>query len=177
MSNEAQHLLNHIQYKTGKTLEAIAKEIGYSRPHLNKAKLNGIEGGKIVGKLKSKYANELKDVPRFEEGETGKAVGNPGYIPADQVIADLRKDKEWLQAILATSLGSIIEGQQQSSIQLKALSWFSALQASSGDEKKAEEAMLKIGNRAAFYEGVIGKDRNQDEVDSGSISRKRKSSG
>lgn len=66
MSNEAQHLLNHIQYKTGKSLSVIAKEIGYSRPHLNKAKLNPIEGGKIVGILKTKYVNELEDVPRFE---------------------------------------------------------------------------------------------------------------
>lgn len=62
MSNEAQHLLNHIQYKTGKSLSVIAKEIGYSRPHLNKAKTEGIEGGKIVGILKTKYAKELEDV-------------------------------------------------------------------------------------------------------------------
>lgn len=61
MSNEAQHLLNHIQYKTGKTLDEIAQEIGYSRPYLNNVKLKGAGGGKVVGVLKSKYVNELRD--------------------------------------------------------------------------------------------------------------------
>jgi len=68
MSNEVQHLLNHIQYKTKKTLDEIAKEIGYTRPYLNKVKLKGVDSGKIIGILKSKYANELRDVPRFTQG-------------------------------------------------------------------------------------------------------------
>lgn len=72
MSNEAQHLLNHIQYKTGKTLDEIASEIGYSRPYLNNVKLKGKAAGKIVGILKAKYINELKDVPRFEDTKVDK---------------------------------------------------------------------------------------------------------
>lgn len=81
MSNEAQHLLNHIQYKTGKSLSVIAKEIGYSRPHLNKAKTEGIEGGKIIGILKTKYAKELQDVPRFEgQSQSEKRTDQPNML-------------------------------------------------------------------------------------------------
>lgn len=81
MSNEAQHLLNHIQYKTGKSLSVIAKEIGYSRPHLNKAKTEGIEGGKIIGILKTKYAKELEDVPRFEgQSQSEKRADQPNML-------------------------------------------------------------------------------------------------
>lgn len=81
MSNEAQHLLNHIQYKTGKSLSVIAKEIGYSRPHLNKAKIEGVEGGKIIGILKTKYAKELEDVPRFEDqNQSEKRTDQPNML-------------------------------------------------------------------------------------------------
>lgn len=90
----------------------------------------------------------------------------PGFVPADQVIADLRRDKEWLQSILGTSLASIVEGQQQTGIQLKALSWFSALAAAGGDEKKAQDSILAINNRMAFYEGVGDEGDSQKTADS-----------
>jgi hypothetical protein len=56
--NEGQEILNQIQYKTGHTLDQIAKTIGYSRPYLNKIKLKG-GGEKIIGILREKYGKYL----------------------------------------------------------------------------------------------------------------------
>jgi hypothetical protein len=61
LSNEAQILLKEIQFKTGKTLEDIAKDIGYSRPYLNNVKLKGA-GEKVIGLLKEKYKGILQNV-------------------------------------------------------------------------------------------------------------------
>lgn len=111
MSNEAQHLLNHIQYKTGKSLSVIAKEIGYSRPHLNKAKLNPIEGGKIVGILKTKYANELKDVPGGTGLKTQQKEDAAGVVPATEVIQILKEQNEFLRRTWEASLtGILVQG-------------------------------------------------------------------
>lgn len=73
MSKEADDLLKEIQYKTGKTLEEIAVEIGYSRPYLNKVKLMG-GGEKIIGILKQKYAEILQNVPRANLPEVDKSI-------------------------------------------------------------------------------------------------------
>lgn len=59
---EAELLLNEIQYRTGKTLEEIAGDIGYSRPYLNNVKLKG-GGDRLIDTLREKYADILQNVP------------------------------------------------------------------------------------------------------------------
>lgn len=97
-----------------------------------------------------------------------------GYVPANDLIEVLKEQNEFLRRNFEVSLNSIAEGQQQAGNQIKALSWFSALSANSGDEKKAEEAMLKINNRIAFYEGVTGEEDISHKEDKKNTSGKRK---
>lgn len=115
--------------------------------------------------VKLEQLNTLKSFDFVEKKAENAQKGAPGFVPADQVIADLRKDKEWLQAILGTSLATILEGQQQTEVQLKAISWFQALAAAGGDEKKALESIAAINNKIAFYEGVDGEGGNQKKGD------------
>lgn len=135
------------------------------------AKVEAYFGVKLDGlpMLKSFDFVEKRAANGLHEGHK-----SAGYVPADQVIADLRKDKEWLQGILATSLVSIVEGQQQSGIQIKALSWFSALAAAGGDEKKAQESILAINNRIASYEGIGGEGGSLSKDDIKSSDDKRR---
>lgn len=100
MPNELEKILNDIQFKTGKTLEEIAKEIGYSRPHLNNAK-NKKGSEKIVGILKTKYYNILQG------GSTGNGRKDdpaPGYIPAEKVIQMLEEQNAFLRRNFEASL-------------------------------------------------------------------------
>lgn len=78
MSNEAAIILNEIQFKTGKTLEEIAGEIGYSRPYLNNVKLKG-GGEKVIGILKEKYHKILQNVPRGTNGEMTTYSNIPSF--------------------------------------------------------------------------------------------------
>ncbi len=75
-SNEIEEILNIIQFKTGKTLEEIAEDIGYSRPYLNNVKLQGNAPSKILGRLKDKYSEILQKVPR----ETNLSEPEPDYL-------------------------------------------------------------------------------------------------
>lgn len=43
MSNKLDEMLNEVQYKTGKKLEEIAMELGYSRPYLSRMRKTGSE--------------------------------------------------------------------------------------------------------------------------------------
>lgn len=61
MSNELEQLIDRIQFLTKKTLDDIAEEIGYSRPHLSNAKKKA-DNKKLVGILKNKYADILQNV-------------------------------------------------------------------------------------------------------------------
>lgn len=127
---------------------------------------------KVLGVSASQLLEGVDDKPAIAP-QNGQQISS-GFVPADQVIADLRRDKEWLQSILASSLSSIVEGQQQAGIQIKALSWFSALAAAGGDEKKAEESLLAISNRLAFYEEEEGEGDNSNIMGSKRTSGKRK---
>lgn len=168
MSNEAQNILNEIQYRTGKSLEEIAGEIGYSRPYLNNVKLKG-GGEKIIGILKTKYYNILHNVPRGTDEKSGTGVD--WQI---KYIANLETQNEFLRRNFEVSLGTIAEGQQQVGIQLKALTWYSALVANKGDQNKADQAISEIHNRIAFYEGASDEDDSLPEVDKPRTASKRK---
>lgn len=170
MSNEAQRILNEIQYRTGKSLEEIAEDIGYSRPYLNNVKLKG-GGEKIIGILKTKYYNVLQNVPRSTLENNPQ---NAGVVPAHELIEVLKEQNEFLRRNFEISLGAISEGQQQVGIQLKALTWYSALVANKGDQKKADKAISEIHNRIAFYEGVGDGADSLPAVDNASIAPKKK---
>jgi phage repressor protein C with HTH and peptisase S24 domain len=60
--NEIETIIKKIQFKTDESLEQIALNIGFSRPHLNKAKISGI-GKKVLVALKDKYSYILQNVP------------------------------------------------------------------------------------------------------------------
>ena len=62
MTNKIENIVKEIQFKTDQSLEQIAATIGYSRPHLNKAKNSGVEG-KVLEALKNKYKEILQNVP------------------------------------------------------------------------------------------------------------------
>jgi hypothetical protein len=143
MSNEIDNIIKKVQYKTGKSLDDIAKDIGYSRPHLSKEKKKG-DNEHLLQVLKTKYYNILQEVPQ----ETS------GTVPAKDLIQVLKDQNEFLRRNFELSLISIVEGQQQNGIQLKALTWYSALVANKGDQAKADQDILKIHNRIAAYEGV-----------------------
>ena len=52
-------ILDFIQVRTGKTLDEIAMDIGYSRPYLSRAKTEGSKKVELL--LRSKYENVLKN--------------------------------------------------------------------------------------------------------------------
>lgn len=99
---------------------------------------------------------------------------SPGYIPATEVIDILKEQNEFLRRNFEISLNSIAEGQQQAGVQLKALTWYSALVANSGDPKQAEKAMQEINNKMAWYAGVGGESSNQTEEGSPRNTKARK---
>lgn len=66
-------MLDEIQFKTKKTLEEIASDIGYSRPHLNNAKISGKSANKIESALRRYYAEILQNVPNGGKKETPTA--------------------------------------------------------------------------------------------------------
>lgn len=70
-SNEIGKLLDIIQFRTGKTLEEISADIGYSRPYLNKIKLKG-GGQKVLGILNSTFREVLQNVNKMNTKEADK---------------------------------------------------------------------------------------------------------
>ena len=62
MSHSISEIVDTIQYKTKQSLEQIAENIGYSRPHLNKAKLSN-EGENVKEALLKHYKEILQNVP------------------------------------------------------------------------------------------------------------------
>lgn len=161
-----------------------AKEFGESLKKHRSGKHTQTELGKILGV-------GLKQIQRYENGEVLPDHGMVQRLcdlykydfvrdiydlppPANNAedkyltlmrerVAELSDDKAWLKRNLETSLKSILEGQHQNGVQLKALSWYSALVASGGDPKKADQEVLKIHNRIASYEGVKGEDDSSSE--------------
>ena len=59
MSHSISEIVDTIQYKTKQSLERIAENIGYSRPHLNKAKLSN-EGENVKEALLKHYKEILQ---------------------------------------------------------------------------------------------------------------------
>jgi hypothetical protein len=55
LGKETEILLNKIQAATGDTLDEVAKKIGYSRPHLSRAKKSEQENEPINNRLKEVY--------------------------------------------------------------------------------------------------------------------------
>lgn len=66
----------------------------------------------------------------------------------------LEVQNDFLRRNFETSLNSIAETQHAAHSQLKALSWYQALVSTGGDETKAEEALVRMNNKAAWYAGV-----------------------
>lgn len=66
----------------------------------------------------------------------------------------LEVQNEFLRRNFETSLVTIAETQHASHSTLKALSWYQAVVASGGDEGKAEEVLVKMNNKAAWYAGI-----------------------
>jgi hypothetical protein len=64
MSNKVAKLLEDIQYKTQKSLEDIANDIGYSRPYLNNVKLAKEDNEKVYNKLRVYYSEILQNVSK-----------------------------------------------------------------------------------------------------------------
>lgn len=58
--NELQRLIKEIKYKTNKTLDDIANDLGYDRAYLTD-QVNKGKSQKIKGLLANKYKNQLKD--------------------------------------------------------------------------------------------------------------------
>lgn len=109
MSNQLAHLLNTIQYKTGKSLQEIAVSIGYSRPHLNKAKLYGTGAPKIEGLLREKFRDVLQNVPQETVSAPNKETRLSGeeawFRRLDQLIENNRMLSE-AQLLLAEHISS-----------------------------------------------------------------------
>ena len=53
MTNKLDAMLNEVQFRTGKKLEEIAEELGYSRPYLSKMRKTGSEP--VEGRIKEVY--------------------------------------------------------------------------------------------------------------------------
>lgn len=105
LPTEAEILLKEIQYKTGKTLEQIAEDVGYSRPYINNVKLKG-GGRRLIDRLKSKYKRVLQDEP----------VRPPTVLdlipPPDAKLVDLVKFERDLQkasGIINTRINKILQ--------------------------------------------------------------------
>lgn len=89
-SNELTRLLDEIQFKSKKSLEEIAKDIGYSRPYLNAIKYNQDSShDKVIGKLKESYKEILQK--------------NTGSVSADLIIQAIIKLAENQDKIINTN--------------------------------------------------------------------------
>lgn len=105
MSNGNGNILDIIQYKTGKSLEVIAAEIGYSRPHLNKAKLSGEIGKKMMNKLQEVYAEILQNVPRENQTndykKTSPSITESELMKRLDVLINSNKELAHAQLLMA----------------------------------------------------------------------------
>lgn len=155
MSNEAQELLKEIQYKTGKTLEEIASDIGYSRPYLNNVKLNG-GGGKVVGILREKYKKILQNVPREKEGSDNKEADTSlmpvlvQLMKTQNMILE-RQEKEVVDRVKnieanLEQLNPVLAGVSSLSLQIDSARQ-TVLKSLSRLEKKPEDYLLKEADK------------------------------
>lgn len=106
-----------------------------------------------VEKSPNKYINH--DGPSMVEDGDGYLAPYIDSLKEQKRILEVQND--FLRRNFETSLNSIAEGQLVANSQLKALGWYNAVVATGGDEKKAQEELVRINNKAAFYAGVDGK--------------------
>lgn len=161
MSNRAAEILKKIQYETGKTLEEIGAEIGYSRPYLNNVKLKG-GGEKIIGILETKYANILQKV---SSAATATAATQPigKFETKDPLTALIESNRDLAESnkILAQSHADLVLLMRQSTAgesaeKLKAdVSMFGAILehlakigVRAGEWKSVDEALRAVGRTA-----------------------------
>lgn len=164
---------------------AITKATGYSKGNVSMyLSKKAPPSENFIAKFYEVFKESFKNVPHpafvkqagAKELNNNKTTGHadtPGYVPASDLIQVLKEQNEFLRRNFETSLVSIVEGQQQTGVQLKALSWFSALAAAGGDEKKAQESILAINNKIAFYEGEDDEADISEKVDKGRTGAKR----
>jgi tetrahydromethanopterin S-methyltransferase subunit G len=135
MTNQAKQILDELQYKTGKNLDEIADELGYSRPYLSNVKKHG-GGEKVMGRL-LEYRNKiLPNVPH----ETSENSDLSKLIASNQDLAEankrLSKTHEELVALMKANLAQDPEGQIGAVV------------------LALTDALLKVGEKAEVWDSV-----------------------
>ncbi len=156
-------LIKKKRKEAGLSARELAEKLGSSISEVNIYKW---EGGSIP--QDPEVYIKIRDWLNLETGinnqlnEDKPAYGNRS---ADQYlkpfIESLQEQKrilevqnDFLRRNFETSLNSIVVHQHAANSQLKALGWYQAFVANGGDEKKAETALAKMNNKAAWYAGV-----------------------
>ncbi len=102
MKNEILETVQRIQFETKQTLAEIAAVIGYSRPHLNKAKLSGVGEGVLLA-LQKEYKGILQNVHYKTPASNAKAISDPPIdILASEGIIPLADGKFLMNTPLIT---------------------------------------------------------------------------
>jgi hypothetical protein len=157
MTNQAKQILDELQYKTGKSLDEIAVETGYSRPYLSNVKKHG-GGEKVMGRL-IEYRNKiLPNVPH----ETGITDFNQAaimkLIESNRMLSDANKD-------LAAAHKSLAADQRSLMAKL------SLVDPPDSDTEKllmgVTELLLKVGVSAKAWPSVAAGQKELHKVASG----------
>lgn len=99
MSNRIPDFIKEIQYKSGLTLEKIAKELGYSRVTLSRAINSDTENKDVLHRIKAVY-------PNIEESK------NPDRDYRDSYLSALEREIGYLKEKLEVNLAEMEERQK-----------------------------------------------------------------
>ncbi len=109
-------------------------------------KYSGETGGIIDDSLKpdTGFLVEKKIIVEEENKKTD-------YL--DKYISTLEQNNQFLQRMLETSLGSIIETQMAQLSHQKALAWYQAYNVAEGDQNKLVEELTRLNSKVAEFAG------------------------
>lgn len=166
MSKELQILLDEIQATTRLPLGEIAKRIGYSRPYLNKAKMDG-GTRKLIDVIKQEFAETLQNSTVGKKGarsgtmkvvrkDDGKLMASP--LPAGSAIVTLQDyidslkeqkaivDRQivFLQKVVESNLNEVLSIQRITLAHVKTGLQWDAKKLGQGDQAKEEKILMEL---------------------------------
>lgn len=157
---------------------AIEEKLSLSRNAISQAQSRG-GNRKLYSSIKVLSDSILRNANNLGSETQNKAQEDPqlqaGVVPAKDLIEVLKEQNAFLRRNFEVSLNAISEGQQTTRIQLKALTWYSALTANKGDQKAADRDLEGIYSKIAFFEGSENEGNNSDnENKTGSVRKQKK---
>jgi len=165
MSKSIADLVKEIQFIRDWNKELVAKNIGYSRVQLTRAEKSN-DNPEIHSRLLEAYESMLQDDPTLMNQVVSRGKQNPQRDARDEeLIQVLKKQNDFLERMLESSLSSLATTQQVVLAEVKAGLRYGALKDAGGNKKKEAEILAQISRTAGEYLQTFGVKDNASIVD------------